>query len=268
MRAIPIFQDLRPGRRRLPSGRLRRLDRRRCQRGIASGCDLVVLSKFGKLESIGQGLNSAFKAALAAGVGPDHGVVVADAEIDGLRLAAVRQPAGRAGADRHVAARRRCRQPPSAMTCTRRASAPASHPLDPPRTDATPRLWSRAPGAGAAGSIEQKCDVRREGKDRNHHGRVQRHQRGGGASARGRGRQGGARRRRTGCARRDRRRYQQGRRRGRGRGTSTSPGATMSLPSSRRRRAASDACDVLVSNAGLMPLSPLDALKVDEWERR
>lgn len=35
---------------------------------IAAGCDLVVLSKFGKLESIGQGLGGAFKAALAAGV--------------------------------------------------------------------------------------------------------------------------------------------------------------------------------------------------------
>ena len=28
-----------------------------------------------------------------------------------------------------------------------------------------------------------------------------------------------------------------------------------------------DRIDVLINNAGLMPLSPLDALKVDEWER-
>jgi hypothetical protein len=35
---------------------------------IAAGCDLVVLNKFGKLESMGEGLCRAFDAAIAAGV--------------------------------------------------------------------------------------------------------------------------------------------------------------------------------------------------------
>lgn len=35
---------------------------------IAQGCDLVLLNKFGKLEIAGEGLSSAFRAALAAGL--------------------------------------------------------------------------------------------------------------------------------------------------------------------------------------------------------
>lgn len=65
----PIFQDLGPGADACHlegSGALTATAD--VERGIAAGCDLVVLSKFGKLESIGQGLNGAFKAALAAGV--------------------------------------------------------------------------------------------------------------------------------------------------------------------------------------------------------
>ena len=38
------------------------------QRDIASGCDLVVLNKFGKLEAEGNGLADAFRAAFAAGL--------------------------------------------------------------------------------------------------------------------------------------------------------------------------------------------------------
>ena len=38
------------------------------ERDIARGCDLVVLSKFGKLEIDGKGLTSAFRAAISAGV--------------------------------------------------------------------------------------------------------------------------------------------------------------------------------------------------------
>ncbi|MGH7074022.1 MAG: DUF2478 domain-containing protein [Stellaceae bacterium] len=38
------------------------------RRDIAAGCDLVVLSKFGKLESTGQGLAAAFAAAVNAGI--------------------------------------------------------------------------------------------------------------------------------------------------------------------------------------------------------
>jgi hypothetical protein len=38
------------------------------QRDIAQGCDLVVLSKFGKLEAGGGGLRDAFSAAFEAGV--------------------------------------------------------------------------------------------------------------------------------------------------------------------------------------------------------
>jgi len=38
------------------------------QRDIASGCDLVLLNKFGKLEAEGNGLADAFRAALAAGL--------------------------------------------------------------------------------------------------------------------------------------------------------------------------------------------------------
>jgi len=38
------------------------------QHDIAAGCDLVLLSKFGKLEAAGGGLRSAFAAALVAGI--------------------------------------------------------------------------------------------------------------------------------------------------------------------------------------------------------
>jgi hypothetical protein len=38
------------------------------QRDVARGCDLVVLSKFGKLEANGGGLRDAFSAAIGAGV--------------------------------------------------------------------------------------------------------------------------------------------------------------------------------------------------------
>jgi hypothetical protein len=38
------------------------------RRDIAQGCDLVVLSKFGKLESQGGGLREAFGAAIEAGI--------------------------------------------------------------------------------------------------------------------------------------------------------------------------------------------------------
>jgi hypothetical protein len=38
------------------------------QRDIAAGCDLVMLSKFGKLEANGGGLRDAFSAAIGAGV--------------------------------------------------------------------------------------------------------------------------------------------------------------------------------------------------------
>jgi hypothetical protein len=65
----PIFQDLGPGADACHlegSGALTATAD--VERGIAGGCDLVVLSKFGKLESIGQGLSGAFKAALTAGV--------------------------------------------------------------------------------------------------------------------------------------------------------------------------------------------------------
>ena len=38
------------------------------QSDIAAGCDLVLLNKFGKLEAAGDGLSSAFRAAIIAGV--------------------------------------------------------------------------------------------------------------------------------------------------------------------------------------------------------
>lgn len=38
------------------------------RRDIGAGCDLVLLNKFGKLEAAGEGLFSAFSAALAAGI--------------------------------------------------------------------------------------------------------------------------------------------------------------------------------------------------------
>ena len=38
------------------------------QRDIATGCDLVLLSKFGKLEAAGKGLSVSFKAAIDSGI--------------------------------------------------------------------------------------------------------------------------------------------------------------------------------------------------------
>jgi hypothetical protein len=38
------------------------------QRGIAAGCDLVLLNKFGKLEAANSGLADAFRAAIEADV--------------------------------------------------------------------------------------------------------------------------------------------------------------------------------------------------------
>jgi hypothetical protein len=38
------------------------------QRDITAGCDLVLLNKFGKLEIAGDGLASAFRAAITAGL--------------------------------------------------------------------------------------------------------------------------------------------------------------------------------------------------------
>lgn len=67
--AFPIFQDLGPGSTAchlegsgvLTAAQMVRQD-------IAAGCDLVVLSKFGKLEAGGQGLRDAFVAAIEAEV--------------------------------------------------------------------------------------------------------------------------------------------------------------------------------------------------------
>jgi hypothetical protein len=65
----PIFQDLGPGstachldgRGALTAGEAVRRD-------LAAGCDLVILSKFGKLEAGREGLAAAFTAAIEAGV--------------------------------------------------------------------------------------------------------------------------------------------------------------------------------------------------------
>ncbi len=62
-----IFHDLGPGSAECHldgTGALSAADA--VQRDIAAGCDLAVLSKFGKLEAGGQGLFGAFKAALEA----------------------------------------------------------------------------------------------------------------------------------------------------------------------------------------------------------
>ncbi len=64
-----IFQDLGPGSagcHLAPDGLLAAADA--VQRDIARGCDLVILSKFGKLEAAGDGLRSAFAAAIEAGI--------------------------------------------------------------------------------------------------------------------------------------------------------------------------------------------------------
>src|SRR5262252_9616772 len=64
-----IFQDLGPGSKKCQlagAGALAAADSVR--RDISSGCDLVVLSKFGALEKKGGGLRDAFTAAIDAGI--------------------------------------------------------------------------------------------------------------------------------------------------------------------------------------------------------
>src|SRR5262249_21250311 len=64
-----IFQDLGPGSKGCHlDGAGMSMAAEAVQRDIASGCDLVVLSKFGKLEANGGGLRDAFSAAIGAGV--------------------------------------------------------------------------------------------------------------------------------------------------------------------------------------------------------
>lgn len=63
----PIFQDLGPGAEAChleEEGALAAAAA--VEKDIAAGCDLVLLSKFGKLEAAGRGLAEAFTAALAA----------------------------------------------------------------------------------------------------------------------------------------------------------------------------------------------------------
>jgi hypothetical protein len=64
-----IFQDLGPGSSGCHlDGAGMSMAADAVQRDIAVGCDLVLLSKFGKLEANGGGLRDAFSAAFAAGV--------------------------------------------------------------------------------------------------------------------------------------------------------------------------------------------------------
>lgn len=64
-----IFQDLGPGAKTCHlDGDGASAAAAAVRRDIAKGCDLVVLSKFGKLEAAGGGLRDAFAAALEAGV--------------------------------------------------------------------------------------------------------------------------------------------------------------------------------------------------------
>jgi hypothetical protein len=64
-----IFQDLGPGSSGCHlDGAGMTLAADAVQRDIARGCDLVLLSKFGKLEANGGGLRDAFSAAIEAGV--------------------------------------------------------------------------------------------------------------------------------------------------------------------------------------------------------
>jgi hypothetical protein len=64
----PIFQDLGPGSECHLSGDGAAVAAAAVRGDIAAGCDLVVLSKFGKLEAGGGGLRDAFAAAIEAGV--------------------------------------------------------------------------------------------------------------------------------------------------------------------------------------------------------
>jgi hypothetical protein len=64
---FPIFQDLGPGSTACHlEGAGALTAARAVQRDIAAGCDLVVLSKFGKLEAGGKGLRDAFVSAMEA----------------------------------------------------------------------------------------------------------------------------------------------------------------------------------------------------------
>jgi hypothetical protein len=66
---FPIFQDLGPGAEACHlAGDGAVTAASAVRRDIAQGCDLVVLSKFGKLESQGGGLRDAFGAAIEAGI--------------------------------------------------------------------------------------------------------------------------------------------------------------------------------------------------------
>jgi hypothetical protein len=68
-RRFAMFQDLGPGSAGCHldgAGVTQAADA--VQRDIAQGCDLVVLSKFGKLEAGGGGLRDAFSAAIEAGI--------------------------------------------------------------------------------------------------------------------------------------------------------------------------------------------------------
>jgi hypothetical protein len=65
----PIFQDLGPGSEACHlDGAGATMATEAVKRDIATGCDLVLLSKFGKLEASRQGLAQAFTAAIGAGV--------------------------------------------------------------------------------------------------------------------------------------------------------------------------------------------------------
>lgn len=66
---FPIFQDLGPGAKACHlAGDGATAAAAAVRRDIAAGCDLVILSKFGKLEAEGGGLRDAFGAAIEAGV--------------------------------------------------------------------------------------------------------------------------------------------------------------------------------------------------------
>lgn len=68
-RRYSIFQDLGPGSQACQlDGRGASEASEAVRRDIADGCDLVVLSKFGKLEAAREGLMPAFAAAVEAGV--------------------------------------------------------------------------------------------------------------------------------------------------------------------------------------------------------
>ncbi len=68
-RLYPIFQDLGPGSVACHlDGAGATSASQAIGHDIAAGCDLVVLSKFGKLEAAGEGLAPAFIAAIEAGV--------------------------------------------------------------------------------------------------------------------------------------------------------------------------------------------------------